>query len=107
MTQMYLHQIIPFSLQCVIAPVPMYRQGFDQAGAFFQCFTETLTPADDFEKLNRRVQTFGSENAFSANLVCSSAQTVECAADRREFTPAVAFPETISESICHLPEFNL
>jgi hypothetical protein len=43
---------------------------------------------------------------ISANLFCSSAQTVECAADRRESTPPVTFPKTISEGICHLTEFD-
>ena len=43
---------------------------------------------------------------ISANLFCSSAQTVECPADRRESTPAVTFPKTISEGICHLTEFD-
>ena len=43
------------SLQSVIAPVSMYRQRFDQVGAFFQFFAEILTTADDFEKLDRRI----------------------------------------------------
>src|SRR5271165_2417064 len=84
----------------------MYRQCFNQPGAFFQCITDTLTPAYDFEKLDRRIQTFGSENAFPANLFCTLAQTLECAADCREFTPAVTFPKAISEGICHLAKFN-
>ena len=65
-----------------------------------------MTPADDFEKLDRRIQAFGSENAFPTNLFCSLAQTLECAADRRKFTPAVTFPKGISEGICHLAKFN-
>ena len=65
-----------------------------------------MTPADDFEKLDRRIHTLGSENAFPANLLCSSAQSLECAMDRREFAPAVAFPKGISEGICDLAKFN-
>jgi len=49
----------------------MYRQRINQLGAFFQCITDTLAPAKDFEKLDRRIQTFRSEKAFPANLVCS------------------------------------
>jgi hypothetical protein len=49
----------------------MYRQRFNHAGAFVQCFTDSLTPADDIEKLDRGIQTFGGENRFPANLVDS------------------------------------
>jgi hypothetical protein len=67
--------LLHMSLQCVIVPVPMYRQRFNQRGAFVQCITDTLAPADDFEKLDRRIQTFRGENALLANLVRSKAQS--------------------------------
>src|ERR1700722_14082566 len=65
-----------------------------------------MTPADHIEKLDRRIQSFGSENAFPAHLFCSLPQTLECAADRREFALAVTVSKRISEGICRLAKFH-